>query len=297
MTSLHPPITDVIATATGQRLMVGEWPGDEPGFIFAPGLTSTHRNIAGVAAAANGRMRIVALDLRGRGCSTKPPAGQYGMERHADDVIAVMDALGIERAIVGGHSMGAYVATAVATRVPGRVKGLALIDGGVRLEVPAGTDADALLGLLLGPLMERLRTTYKSVTEYREEWYSQPYVEPNPIADQYLLYDLGLTREGYRPKCSYEAALEDWRDLINNPATIERLKDIRCPVLAIGAETGIRPDQPSILSEAHLTRLREAIGSFDFVRVPGTTHHSVTLSAQGAGAVAEALCRFAERLR
>jgi lipase len=297
MTDFHPPITDVIETATGQRLVVGEWPGDEPVFVFAPGLTSTHRNIAGVAVAAAGAMRVVALDLRGRGGSTKPPAGHYGMERHADDVIAVMDALGIERAIVGGHSMGAYVATAVAVKAPQRVKGLALIDGGVRLEVPEGTDADALLNLVLGPVVERLRTTYKSVIDYQKYWYSQPYVEPNPIADQYLLYDLGLTREGYRPKCSYTAALEDWRDLINNPATINGLEAIKCPVLAIGAETGITPDQPSILSETHLKRLREAIGSFDFVRVPGTTHHSVTLSARGAAAVAEALGGFVKRLQ
>jgi len=295
MTELLPPIADVIETATGQRLMVGEWPGDGPTFVFAPGLTSTHRNIAGVAAAADGALRIIAIDLRGRGCSSKPPAGHYGMERHADDVIGVMDTLGIQRAIVGGHSMGAYVATTVAVKAPQRVTGLALIDGGVRLEVQGAPDADVLLNLLLGPLMERLETIYSSPEEYKKAWYSQPYVKPNPIADQYLLYDLGLTREGYRPKCSYTAALEDWRDLINNPSTIKRLLEVRCPVLAVGAERGITPDQPSILGDVHLEKLREAIGSFDFVRVPDTTHHSVTLSPHGAKAVSDALCAFAKR--
>lgn len=295
MGKYQPPIEDVVRTSTGQRLFVAEWPGKAPAFVFAPGLTSTHRNVAGVAAALEGDLRVISIDLRGRGCSTKPPAGQYGMERHAEDVLSVMDELGIQRAIVGGHSMGAYVATAVAVRAPQRAVGLALIDGGVRLETP-GVDADALLDAMLKPVMERLRTTYNSVSDYQKFWYAMPYMEAGPLADEYLFYDLGFTREGYRPKCSYDAAVEDWRDLLNNPATAKRLADVKCPVLAVGAEMGLTPDTPSVLSDHHLAELRKFVTEFDFVRVPGTTHHSLTLSEAGAVAVADALRKFSRKL-
>ena len=58
MSKYEPPITDVIPTSTGQRLFVAEWPGKHPAFVFAPGLTSTHRYVAGVAAALNGDLRV-----------------------------------------------------------------------------------------------------------------------------------------------------------------------------------------------------------------------------------------------
>jgi len=295
MSKYEPPITDVIRTSTGQRLFVAEWPGKHPAFVFAPGLTSTHRNIAGVAAALEGDLRVISIDLRGRGCSTKPPAGQYGMERHAEDVLSVMDELGIQRAIVGGHSMGAYVATAVAVSAPQRTLGLALIDGGVLLETP-GVDADALLNAILKPVMERLRSTYNSASDYLRFWYSMAHMEGGPLADQYFLYDLGFTREGYRPKCSYDAAEEDWHDLLNNPATARRLASVKCPILAVGAEMGLTPNQASILSDTHLARLRELVADFDFVRMPGTTHYSLTLSEAGAAGVADALRNFARKL-
>jgi len=70
--------------------------------------------------------RVIRPDLRGIGKSSVPD-GPYLMERLASDVAAVLDALGIERAAVAGHSLGGYVALAFARMFTERVTHLALV--------------------------------------------------------------------------------------------------------------------------------------------------------------------------
>jgi pimeloyl-ACP methyl ester carboxylesterase len=70
---------------------------------------------------------IVAMDCRGHGMSDKPhdPAA-YGHERMAQDAIAVLDAAGVEKALVCGYSMGGFIALRLAAAWPHRVARLAL---------------------------------------------------------------------------------------------------------------------------------------------------------------------------
>jgi pimeloyl-ACP methyl ester carboxylesterase len=77
--------------------------------------------------------RVVTVDLPGHGDSA-PPAERTidGMARR---LVAVLDALGIPRAAVGGHSMGGAAALALALDAPGRVAGLLLVGTGARLRV------------------------------------------------------------------------------------------------------------------------------------------------------------------
>ena len=69
---------------------------------------------------------VVLVDQRGHGESTAPP-GPYARRDLADDVIAVLDRLRIERAVLIGHSMGAIVAMETAVAAPQRVRALVLI--------------------------------------------------------------------------------------------------------------------------------------------------------------------------
>ncbi|CAN5799386.1 hypothetical protein BH23ACT2_BH23ACT2_20170 [soil metagenome] len=70
--------------------------------------------------------RVVAIDHRGHGRGIRPPGGVVRLSDCADDVAAVLDALGIERAVVAGYSMGGAVAQLVWRRHPERVIGLVL---------------------------------------------------------------------------------------------------------------------------------------------------------------------------
>jgi pimeloyl-ACP methyl ester carboxylesterase len=70
----------------------------------------------------------ISLDQRGFGLSERP-GDAYGPEVHAADVVALMDLLGVERAIVVGHSYGAGVALRAALRHPDRVAGVGIVSG------------------------------------------------------------------------------------------------------------------------------------------------------------------------
>jgi len=73
------------------------------------------------------RARFIVPDLRGFGASTVGP-GPSEMGAMADDVLGLLDHLGIDTAVVGGVSMGGYVALALLRNDPGRVRALVLAD-------------------------------------------------------------------------------------------------------------------------------------------------------------------------
>ena len=72
--------------------------------------------------------RVITPDLRGHG-ETAVPDGVYAIDTMADDVIDTLDALNLtDPVVLGGHSMGGYVALSIALRHPDRLRGLVLIN-------------------------------------------------------------------------------------------------------------------------------------------------------------------------
>jgi pimeloyl-ACP methyl ester carboxylesterase len=80
--------------------------------------------------------RVLAPDQRGFGGSPLG-ADEPSLDRCADDVVALLDHLGLDRVVLGGSSMGGYVAMALARRAPERLRGLVLVG------TKAGADPDA----------------------------------------------------------------------------------------------------------------------------------------------------------
>jgi pimeloyl-ACP methyl ester carboxylesterase len=81
--------------------------------------------------------RLITPDLRGFGGSDRPH-GDYAMETLADDVLRLADRLKLERFVLGGHSMGGYVALRLAAASPERLGGLILIDTRASADTPDG---------------------------------------------------------------------------------------------------------------------------------------------------------------
>ena len=75
---------------------------------------------------ADAGFRAVAPDLRGFGASDAP-AGGYSMDGFADDIVALLDALAIEKAVIGGMSMGGYILMNLLERHPERVRAACFI--------------------------------------------------------------------------------------------------------------------------------------------------------------------------
>lgn len=84
-----------------------------------------------LAAALSPGWRVVALDLRGHGRSEHAPA--YGREEHLGDLEAFLDHLGLEKAVLLGHSLGGVNAYQFAARHPARVRALVIEDIGAEV--------------------------------------------------------------------------------------------------------------------------------------------------------------------
>src|ERR1700761_2810712 len=145
----------------GVELAFGYWPGRVGTLGAVHGLTASYLSFAGIADRLDGRRAVFALDLRGRGDSEKPQ-GPYGMAQHARDVAAAMRAMGLRPSVIIGHSMGAFVATALAAEEPELVSGLVLIDGGYAPAIAAATNPQQALDAALALRINQLRQTYAS---------------------------------------------------------------------------------------------------------------------------------------
>jgi N-formylmaleamate deformylase len=110
------------------RLHVLDYPGDEPAVLVLPGITSPAISWDFVVRALDVPRRFVVPDLRGRGLSDRPRGAGYTLSDYAQDVVGLMDALGLDRPTLLGHSMGARIATAVAARRPGRAGPVIAVD-------------------------------------------------------------------------------------------------------------------------------------------------------------------------
>jgi pimeloyl-ACP methyl ester carboxylesterase len=143
----------------GHRIGFDEYGEGERPIVLVHGLLMNRHMFErlGPALAERGN-RVICVDLLGHGRSDQPDDLRlYSMPLFAQQVLAVLDHLGLERAVVGGASLGANVALELAVRHPERVKGL-FIEMPVLDNALAGVAAvfsPILLGLRMGrPLVE-----------------------------------------------------------------------------------------------------------------------------------------------
>ncbi len=94
--------------------------------VMLHGLGGTKASFLTTVAALSGRYRTIAIDLPGFGDSGKPLRAAYDPAFFSDSVVSVLDALGLERVHLLGHSMGGRAALEVAFDHPERIEGLVL---------------------------------------------------------------------------------------------------------------------------------------------------------------------------
>ena len=112
------------------RFRALEWPGGERSAIFLHGLTGVAEVWRPtISRLGTQRPRCIAIDQRGHGQSAKP-ADEYDVGAFVGDLLGVLNATGMERPHLVGHSMGARAAMVAAARHPERFRSVAIVDIG-----------------------------------------------------------------------------------------------------------------------------------------------------------------------
>lgn len=255
--------------------------------VAVHGITSHSRSWIAVARELDGHATLVAVDLRGRGASGALPS-PYGLDAHARDTLAVLDRLEVERAVLVGHSLGAYLVARVAAEHPERVRAAVLVDGGLRIPGTERVDPQAFLDAFLGPALARLRMRFSSQDEYRDWWRAHPALAGSDVDDDdlnaYADHDLVGAAPELRSAVAEDAVRADAADLFAQGDDAARLT---VPATLLVAPRGLqgepRPMQPLPLArewEAGAPGLRTAI------QVPDVNHYTIVLGASGAREVA-----------
>ena len=115
------------ARVRGIEMAYDDTGGDGAALVLLHGFPFHRSMWRGQTSALGGEFRVVAPDLRGFG-ETPAGDGEMTMEALAEDVAALLDALNLPRVILGGLSMGGYVAFEFFRKSPGRLRALVLAD-------------------------------------------------------------------------------------------------------------------------------------------------------------------------
>jgi len=242
--------------------------------VFAHGYDMDHTMFAPQFEDLPDRYRCIAWDMRGHGRSECPP-GPWSMQDLVDDLIAFIESVDAAPCHLVGMSVGGMMAPRVALQRPELVRSLVLIDTSADAEDPERAvlytgfqDAIATQGvtdeileaglpILFG---ERYRNTEQQAMEFHVD----------------------------RVKAmKTEAAVEGLRSFIGRDSVLDRLGEIRVPVLVIHGEEDIA--QPMVEAE----KIVERVPGAELVRIPGAGH-STPLEAPDA--VNEALSSFLARV-
>lgn len=223
--------------------------------LLVHGFPLDHRMWCGQLDGLGDIARVVALDLPGFGGT--PPDSDDGtatrMDAFADHVLALADALGFSTFVVGGLSMGGYVALAVARRRPERLSGLLLFD------TRAEPDSDEAR-----PAREELaiRVLAQGVEGLVDE-FSARLLAPRTLAERpHVVRAIG---EMIRSASAVGVAAAS-RGMALRPDARPHLAAIRVPTLVVGGE------EDRVTPPETIEKLAAAIPGAECLIVPGAGH-------------------------
>jgi pimeloyl-ACP methyl ester carboxylesterase len=220
--------TSRFVEANGIRLHYLDHGGDGPTLVLTHGLSATAHWADGlVAAGLVPACRVLSFDLRGRGLSDRPETG-YTMDDHAADLVGALDALELDRVLLGGHSFGGLLTMYVAATAPARVERALVLD------VPA--EADPAVLEQIRPSLSRHDHVFPSRAAHLDFVRSLPFLGEGDWTDDLAAYYAseveeladGSVRSHCRPDHILQAAegtyAPDWADVATR---------VECPTLLV----------------------------------------------------------------
>ncbi len=223
---LDVPAQDLFTTDAGEGLPV----------VLLHGLTATHRYVVmGSKALERAGHRVIAYDARGHGASA--PGHCFAYSELAADLLAVLDARDLERAVLAGASMGAHTALRVALDAPDRVAGLVVVTPAAHPDAPPGLERwDRLAtGLRTGGVegfvaaygIEAVPEQWRATTEKVLRQRLSQHEHPDAVAD----------------------ALEQVPR--SQPFALDELAGVACPTVVVADRDEADPGHPLWVGEAY----------------------------------------------
>ncbi len=203
---------------------------DGPVVVLSNSLGSTFRMWDAQLEALEERFRVIRYNTRGHGGSPVPP-GPYTIDDLADDVIALLDRFGVDRAHIVGLSLGGMTAMRLGVRNPDRVRSLGLLCTAAYLPTASAYGDRAVT--------VRADGTGAVAEAVVQRWFTAEYLAADPDSRRYYESMVAATpAEGYAGCCEALAVMDQRGDLAS----------ITAPTLAIaGADDGATP--PPLLEE------------------------------------------------
>ena len=227
---------------------------------------------------------MLALDLRGRGESDQPESG-YSMADHAADVLGLMDQLGLDRVVLGGHSFGGLLTYYMAAHFPNRVSKCVVIDA------PAEVDPTVLEQIK--PSLARLEMVVPSWEDYLTWVKAMPYYEGwwDPTIEEFYRADVKVNPDGTmqsrsRPeniRAAVKGLLEiDW------PGTVRM---IRQPTILLRSTDPFGPPgYPPILPGDKAKKTMSLLSDGRLLEFPG--NHITFMFGKTASDITKAIISF-----
>lgn len=213
----QPKFADVqLTTGVRLRYLAQGDPAGRP-VILLHGICDSWFSFSRVLPVLSPTHRVYALDLRGHGDSERPD-GEYSPRVMAEDVIAFMNALGIRRATLVGHSMGSFVAQQAALAAPDRVTGLVLIGSATAAKNQVTAEMEAAFRSLPDTVPEDFAREFQASTVH------------HPVPDEFMRRAVEECRR---------APARVWRDALAGLVATDRITGLgsaRIPALLIWGE-------------------------------------------------------------
>lgn len=237
-----------------------EGPQDDPEpIVLIHGTSASLHTWQGWTEALMSERRVIRMDLPGFGLTGPAPDGDYRMERYADFIAALLDQLGVRRAVLAGNSLGGGIAWLTAVRHPERVSRLVLVDAtGYPLEstsVPLGFRLAQIEWLK--PVMRQLLPRRMIESSVRNV-YAEPSKVTHELVDRY--YELTL-RAGNRESLTQRLQL---RETDSQSAAL--IKTIQQPTLILWGA------QDKLITEPSGQRFHQDIAGSQYKVFEGLGH-------------------------
>jgi pimeloyl-ACP methyl ester carboxylesterase len=258
------------AKGDGVKIQVAVWEGKGKPILCVHGLTANCRCWDVLASSLSPRHKVIAMDLRGRGLSDGPPSG-YSVENHCRDILALMDDQGLERPVLMGHSLGAFISLVFAAKYSQRLDRLILVDGGGKLSEARMTKVFAGIK----PSLDRLGKVFPDFESYVALLKQAPFLQPwNSFFETYFRYEVEDVEGGVRSRV-HPKHIEEESGNLKKMDSSQFYKKVTTPTLILRATKGMLAEDDLVLPADVAERMVREIPNAKKADVEGSNHYSI----------------------